>query len=238
MILASVATSTVWSHKALSIIPMPFGDGQISGLISFIIHAWWPAPSVEPGVDGVLDAVVGVVAAVDPALERGPEEARRDVLVAVLVEPRLAGEERVLEHRRADVVVVDDVEVVGLVQLAGLRVVRLEDLRVLVVDHRLGDVDLALTAAAAMSKAWMTFVVVGRLASRPVALRGAPAVTSNSLPKSQTPTFLPAKSAGLGDVRVLPRTDSVPERWKIWAMSTRSEAVPRAPRGPSAPRRS
>ena len=29
-------------------IPMPFGDGQISGLISFIIQAWWPAPSVDP----------------------------------------------------------------------------------------------------------------------------------------------------------------------------------------------
>ena len=29
-------------------IPMPSGDGQIRALISFIIHAWWPAPSVEP----------------------------------------------------------------------------------------------------------------------------------------------------------------------------------------------
>ena len=24
------------------------GDGQMSGLISFIIQGWWPAPSVEP----------------------------------------------------------------------------------------------------------------------------------------------------------------------------------------------
>ena len=157
MILASVATSTVWSHSAVSIIPMPFGDGQISGLISFIIQAWWPAPSVEPCVDGVLDALVGVVAAVDPALERRLEEARRDVLVAVLGEPRLPREERVLEHGRAFVVVVDDVEVVGLVQLAGLGVGRLEHLRVLVVDHRLGDVDLALTAAGPCRTAWMTF---------------------------------------------------------------------------------
>ena len=29
---------------------MPFGDGQISGLISFIIQAWWPAPRVEPAL--------------------------------------------------------------------------------------------------------------------------------------------------------------------------------------------
>ncbi len=29
---------------------MPFGDGQTSGLISFIIHAWWPAPRVEPAL--------------------------------------------------------------------------------------------------------------------------------------------------------------------------------------------
>ena len=27
---------------------MPSGDGQISGLISFIIHAWWPAGSWLP----------------------------------------------------------------------------------------------------------------------------------------------------------------------------------------------
>ena len=27
---------------------MPFGDGQMSALISFICHAWWLAPSWEP----------------------------------------------------------------------------------------------------------------------------------------------------------------------------------------------
>ena len=40
MISASVETATVWSQSALSIMPMPFGEGQINGLISFIIHAW------------------------------------------------------------------------------------------------------------------------------------------------------------------------------------------------------
>src|SRR3954470_14382761 len=38
----------VWSYRALSMIPMPFGDGQISALISFICHAWWLAPSCDP----------------------------------------------------------------------------------------------------------------------------------------------------------------------------------------------
>ena len=52
----------------------------------------------------------------------------------------------------------------------------------------------------------------------------APAVTSNSLPKSQTPTFLPAKSAGPVMFESFHDTDSVPERWKIWAMLTRSDA--------------
>ena len=27
---------------------MPFGDGQMSALISFICQAWWLAPSCEP----------------------------------------------------------------------------------------------------------------------------------------------------------------------------------------------
>ena len=48
-------------------------------------------------------------------------------------------------------------------------------------------------------------------------------MTSNSLPKSQTPTFLPAKSAGLVMFESFHDTDFVPERWKIWAMFTRSD---------------
>ena len=53
-------------------------------------------------------------------------------------------------------------------------------------------------------------------------------MTSNSLPKSQTPTFLPLKSAGLVMFESFQETDSVPERWKIWAMFTRFEPASRA----------
>ena len=52
----------------------------------------------------------------------------------------------------------------------------------------------------------------------------AAAVTSNSLPKSHTPTFLSAKSAGPVMPVSFHDTDRVPERWKIWAMLTRSDA--------------
>ena len=85
----------------------------------------------------------GVVAAEDPATERRLEELDRDVLVAGLGQPRLGREDRVLEHRRAVLLPRDDVEVLGLVELAGGRVLLLEDLGVLVVDHRLRGVDLA-----------------------------------------------------------------------------------------------
>ncbi len=47
-------------------------------------------------------------------------------------------------------------------------------------------------------------------------------MTSCSLPKSQTPTFLPLKSAGEVMLLSFQETESVPERWKIWAMLTRS----------------
>ena len=71
-----------------------------------------------------------------------------------------------------------------------------------------------------MLKSWMTFSKSVPTSSP--ALRAA-AVTSNSLPKSQTPTFLPAKSAGLVMFESFHDTDFVPERWKICAMFTRSD---------------
>src|SRR6476646_5149497 len=84
-----------------------------------------------------------------------------------------------------------------------------------------------------MSNGWMTFwdcVFGSPWFSRPGVRPDfrAPAVTSNSLPKPHTPTFLPAKPSG--DVMLLDfhDTDRVPERWKIWAMSTRSEPPSRA----------
>ena len=79
-----------------------------------------------------------------------------------------------------------------------------------------------------MSNGWMTFwycLVGSPLFSRPGVRPHvrAPAVTSNSLPKPQTPTFLPANLHGSSIALSFHDTDSVPERWKIWAMSTRSE---------------
>src|SRR6266850_5694013 len=76
-------------------------------------------------------ALALVVAAEDPALERGLEELRRDVLVPGLREPGLPHEDVVLEHRRPDGVEVDDVQLTGLVELPGLGILLLEDLRVL-----------------------------------------------------------------------------------------------------------
>ncbi len=55
-------------------------------------------------------------------------------------------------------------------------------------------------------------------------------MTSNSLPKSQTPTFLPASLHGSSMSLSFQVTLRVPERWKIWAMSTRSEPDSRASR--------
>ena len=78
-----------------------------------------------------------------------------------------------------------------------------------------------------MSNGWMTLVKPAP-GVRPAFL--AAAVTSYSLPKSQTPTFLPLKSAGLVMFVSFQETDCVPERWKIWAMSTRSEGCSRASR--------
>ena len=80
-----------------------------------------------------------------------------------------------------------------------------------------------------MLKSWMTFwycVAGSPLFSRPGVrpqFVPRPAVTSNSLPKSQTPTFLPASLQMSSSPVSFQVTDRVPERWKIWAMSTRSE---------------
>src|SRR5919204_2735825 len=38
----------VRSNAALSMIPMPLLFGQMSALISFICHVWWPLSSVGP----------------------------------------------------------------------------------------------------------------------------------------------------------------------------------------------
>ena len=42
------AISTVRSHAAWSMKPMPLSAGHISLLTSFICHSWWLSPSCEP----------------------------------------------------------------------------------------------------------------------------------------------------------------------------------------------
>jgi len=48
-------------------------------------------------------------------------------------------------------------------------------------------------------------------------------VTSYSLPKSQTPIFLPLNWSTVVMLLSFQDTERVPERWKIWAMLTRSQ---------------
>ena len=78
----------------------------------------------------------------DPALEGGREEPGRDVLIALFGDPVGIDPHRVLEHRRLDLVVIDDIQVVGCVELTCVGIRRLEHLGVLVVDHGLGGIDL------------------------------------------------------------------------------------------------
>ena len=131
------------------------------------------------------------------------------------------------------VVPVDDVQVLGLVELAGRRVGGLEDLGVLVVDHGLGTSISLVEERDHVEVLDDLLVLRSRVAavSSPGSGRSRrPAVTSNSLPKPQAPTFLPSSLQGSSSPVSFQVTDSVPERWKIWAMSTRSEPASRASR--------
>ena len=97
-------------------------------------------------VQGDVDAVCGIVTAVHPALERRPQEARRDLgvvnAIGLRLEPALPGDDMVLEHGRAEGVEVEDVEVIHAVELPGLGIRLLQQLGELVVGHRLGSVDV------------------------------------------------------------------------------------------------
>ena len=90
-----------------------------------------------------VDTIVEIVQTVDPTPERRGEESDCYVLVARLGNPFCIDPHRILKHCRADVVEVDDVQILRLVQLTGIGVDRLQHLGVLVVDHRLGGVDIA-----------------------------------------------------------------------------------------------
>ncbi|CAB4747593.1 unannotated protein [freshwater metagenome] len=91
-----------------------------------------------------LGARIDVVTAVGPALERRSDELHCGVLVGGIRQTSTVGPDGVLQHADTLLFVRDDVEVVGGVELAGLRVLRLEHLCVLVVGHRLGGIDVAL----------------------------------------------------------------------------------------------
>ncbi len=84
-----------------------------------------------------------VVAGEDPALDDRLEEPHRGILVGGVREPGSVGPQGVLEHGAVGVLVRDHIEVLRLVQLAGGRVHDLEDLRPLVVGHRLGRIHVA-----------------------------------------------------------------------------------------------
>ena len=109
--------------------------GQLPGLVR--------GPQRGAVLEHDVDAGLEVVAAVDPPTDGALEQLDRGVLVGrVVLQLVGVGPDGVLEHGDAVLVPVDDVEVGRLVQRTGGRVLLLEHLRVLVVDHRLRGVDL------------------------------------------------------------------------------------------------
>ena len=131
-------------HRAGSITPTPPGDGQMSALISFIIHAWCPGPP-KGGLAATTTSTHSWKLSRQCAQPRSDASTKRHGHVPVrrvVVEAVGVGPDGVLEHRRPHVVPVDDVEVLGLVELAGFGIDCLENQRVLVVGHRLGRVDV------------------------------------------------------------------------------------------------
>jgi hypothetical protein len=104
------------------------------------------AAEQRPVLQHEVHALLLVVTAVDPALERRLQELHRRVLVRLVRDPVRPHEDVVLEHARAHLRVghAEDVQVLERVELPGLRVLRLEDLGELVVRHRRRRVDLVL----------------------------------------------------------------------------------------------
>ena len=103
---------------------------------------------LRPGGDDEITALLGVVPAHHPTLDRSGHEARGDVGIRRVVgETAGIGPDGILEHADSDLLVGDHAEVLGCVQLPGVGILRFEDLGVLVVRHRLGGVDLAFEQA-------------------------------------------------------------------------------------------
>src|SRR6267143_1182722 len=126
-----------------------------------------------------------------------------DVLVARLREPGLPHEDVVLEHPCADLVEVDDVELGRRVKLAGFWVLLFEHLRVLVVDHGLRRIDLAVQKKRHVERLGHDGDVarLGRI-DPDLAHRG---VELGLVPEAPRPDLLALPVFGLGDVLVLER---------------------------------
>ena len=114
-----------------------------------LVHlpALMPRRECRPVLEHDLDAVLRVIAAVDPTLERRCQEFLRDRLVRLVLDPVVPHEDLVLEHRRTGalrrVLHLDHVQVGELVELPGLRVLAFEHLGQLVVCHGCSGIHLA-----------------------------------------------------------------------------------------------
>ena len=95
-------------------------------------------------IDDDVHALLEVVTAVRPALVGRGEELHRGRLVRLVLDPVALDEDAVLQHPRAEVLVLEDVQVLEGVELARRRVLRLKYLGELVVRHRRRCVDLVL----------------------------------------------------------------------------------------------
>ena len=92
-----------------------------------------------------VDALFGVIPAVDPTHERTLDKADCGRPVGFVVfEPVGIGPNCVLQHGGTNVIPVDDVEVLGLEQFASLGIDGLQHQGVLVVDHGLSGIDIAI----------------------------------------------------------------------------------------------
>ncbi len=97
----------------------------------------------RPVVEHDAEAVLRVVAAVDPAAEARLQEPLRDVLVVLVGDPVALDEDAVLERTGTEVRHLHHVQLVHRVELPGVLVLRLQHLGELVVGHRRRRVDLA-----------------------------------------------------------------------------------------------
>ena len=207
----------------------------MSLLISFICHSWWLAPSFDPAATTMSRHASALSRQyAQPSIDAATNRTAVSRYASSDVQLRGVGPDGVLQHADADFLVRDDVEVVGCVQLAGVRVLGLEHLGVLVVRHRLGGVDVPGEQADHVELLLDELDVGGRVeaglgrARRRSRTRCRSPSCRSSCRRSRPASVMPAS---LND------TCSVPERWKIWAMFDDVGARPPRLAAPSAPTR-